>query len=57
MLTMNYLLSVTKDCGVVSGDLKSTDQEEVEIHVAAQDRSTKTYTIVNHRVHEPGKRE
>ena len=40
MLTMNYLLSVTKDCGVVSGDLKSTDQEEVEIHVAAQDRST-----------------
>ena len=40
MLTMNYLLSVTKDCGVVSGDLKSTDQEEVEIHVTAQDRST-----------------
>ena len=35
-----YLLSVTKDCGVVGGDLKSTDQEEVEIHVAAQDRST-----------------
>ena len=40
MLTMNYLLSVTKDCDVVSGDLKSTDQEEVEIHVTAQDRST-----------------
>ena len=35
-----YLLSVTKDCGVVGGDLKSTDKEEVEIHVAAQDRST-----------------
>ena len=35
-----YLLSVTKDCGVVSGDLKNTDQEEAEIHVAAQDRST-----------------